>query len=81
MCLNHVGGWFSETQENWSFQGLSEANLCVLEPRVFPPKPAKHGQGFPNLDNDSHPGSFTFTLHLHSSHSPKHLFNTKYNIA
>lgn len=42
-------------EENWSFQGLSEANLWVLEPRVFPPKLAKYGQGFPNLENDSHP--------------------------
>jgi hypothetical protein len=58
--------------ENWSFQGHSEANLCVLEPRVFPPKLVKYGQGFPNLENDSHPTfklvvspslfTFTFTL-------------------
>ena len=34
--------------ENWSFQGLSEANLCVLEPRVFPLKVEKCVQGFPN---------------------------------
>jgi hypothetical protein len=35
--------------KNWSFPGLSEANLCVLEPRVFPPKVEKCAQGFPNL--------------------------------
>jgi hypothetical protein len=39
--------------ENWSFPGLSEANLRVLEPRAFPLKPAKSVQGFPNLDNNS----------------------------
>jgi hypothetical protein len=67
--------------ENWSFQGLSEANLCVLEPRVFPPKLAKYGQGFPNLENDSHP---TFKLVVSPSLfslPSKHLFNTKDNIA
>jgi hypothetical protein len=50
--------------ENWSFQGLSEANWCDFLPRAFTPKLAKSAQGFPNLDNNSQ------GLHLHSFNSP-----------
>ena len=34
--------------KNWSLQGLSEANLRHLEPRVFLSKVLKNVQGFPN---------------------------------
>jgi hypothetical protein len=47
-------------EENWSFPGLSEANLHILKPRAFSLKLAKSAQGFPNLDNNSqgHPTCF-----------------------
>jgi len=33
------------------FKGVPEANLCIWEPRVFPPKVEIVAQGFPNQDN------------------------------
>jgi hypothetical protein len=53
------------SRENWSFPGLSEANLCVLEPRGFTPKLTKFAQGFPNLGNNSQGPT-----QLHSFKSP-----------
>jgi hypothetical protein len=72
VLISHVTVATSD-EENWSFPGLSEANLRILEPRAFPLKLAKSAQGFPNLDNNSqgHPTCFKspweFTLHLLSS--------------
>ena len=68
--------------KNWSFPGLSEANIRILEPRAFPLKLAKSAQGFPNLDNtsqlvSSHLGSSLCTFSLHSPFKYLHSMDSK----
>ena len=64
--------WIWWKLENWSFPGLSEANLCVLEPRAFSAKARNFGQGFPKLDRFSHsahhPSSYPISSSLTQVH-------------
>src|ERR1700678_1243482 len=43
-----------DSGKNWSFQGVSDANLCAFEPRVFHVIFKMVRQGFPFLACDSY---------------------------
>src|ERR1700678_2740498 len=57
-----------DSGKNWSFQGVSDANLCAFEPRVFHVIFEMVRQGFPFLACDSylhHPSPpYTYLLSL-----------------